>query len=131
VFDRQASRLYDVLEQRQRLLLRTLLAVLVLCIAGLFFFRFESSMDDILPKDEVISRTLAFFRNSEVTGKVVISLGLTDPARGTDELFAAADRVAASLDRGLFPEVQTGLSEAAIVEDMDELLDRLPASSAG
>ena len=127
MFDRQASRLYDVLEQRQRLLLRTLLAVLVLCIAGLFFFRFESSMDDILPKDEVISRTLAFFRNSEVTGKVVISLGLTDPARGTDELFAAADRVAASLDRGLFPEVKTGLSEAAIVEDMDELLDRLPA----
>ena len=126
MFDHLAGRLYDFFEQHRRSV-RILLLLLVLAgVASLFFVKYKSSMSDILPRDEVITRSMEFFRNSEVTGKVVISFGLTGAERDSDDLLPVVDRVAASLDRSLFPEVQTGLSEAEAAESMDEMFRHLP-----
>ena len=69
---------------------------------------------------------MRFFRNSDVTGRVVVSFGLNDPAKGLGDLLPEVDKVAASLDRSLFPAVQTGLSQAAVSEDLDAMLKGLP-----
>lgn len=126
MFDRYAGRLYDYLEKRHRAVRLVLLILVLASLASLFLVRYESSMDDILPRDEAITRTMNFFRNSDVTGKVVVSLGLTGPDKGTGDLLPVVDRTAASLDRSLFPEVQTGLSEADAAEGMEEMLRDIP-----
>lgn len=126
MFDRYAGRLYDSIEKHQRSVRILLLLLVLASLASLFFVKYESSMTDILPRDEVISRSMDFFRDSEVTGKVVISFGLSGAEGNITDLLRAVDRVAASLDRSLFPEVQTGLPEAAAAEGMEGMFQRLP-----
>jgi len=126
VFDRYSSRLYDVLDAHRRSVWITLLVLTLVSLGSLYFVKYESSMTDILPRDETINRTMDFFRNSNVTGKVVISFGMNDPGKTLDDLLPVVDKVASSLDRSLFTEAQVGLSEAAATDDMQKMLHHLP-----
>lgn len=126
MFDRIAERLYDLLAERRRTVRVVLLALILASLAGLFAVSYDSSMDDILPRDPETARTMRFFRNSDVTGKVVLSLGLADPDADRETLLSAVDRVAAGLDRSLFIDVQTGVSEADLAGAMEQMLRRLP-----
>jgi predicted exporter len=132
VFDKYAGLLYDYLTRKKRLVQLILIFIIVVSLAALYFVEYESSMDNILPQNEVLSRSMEFFRNSNIAGKVVVSMELTSPEKDVNDLLREIDLLAASLDKNLFPEVAVGISESAFARDMDVMLKNLPElASAG
>jgi len=126
VFDRLADRFYDWMAEKRRPVLVILIALIAASIAFLFSVQYESSMDEILPQNEIVGRSMAFFRDSNIAGKVAISLGLKYGDGDVNDLIREADFLAASLDRDLFPEVTSVISEARFGNDIDAMLDNLP-----
>ncbi len=95
-------------------------------LAGLFFIRFESNIELMLPDHPVVRDHLAFLNKSRLSGKLVLWLELAPEGQST-ELHSAVDQVAAALDPVLFPKVITGLSGKDLQENMGALLDYLPS----
>jgi len=126
VFDAYASRIYDFMKSNRRPALFILLFLIIVSLAGLFFVNYDNSMDTILPRDEVVTRSMDFFRTSDMAGKVVLAFSLNSPDRDIRELLREIDRVASSLDPELFPEVISGISEAQLSSDMDSMFQNLP-----
>ena len=126
VFDKYAGRLYDYTAKNRRPVLFVLIFLISVSLVALYFVEFESSMDNILPDNEVISRSMEFFRNSNIAGKVIISLELTSPDKDINDLIHEIDMLAGSLDKDLFPEVTHGIPESALAGDMDVMLDNMP-----
>jgi len=112
--------------EKRRPVMVILILVIAASIAFLFSVEYESSMDEILPQNEVVSRSMAFFRDSNIAGKVAISLGLKYGDGDINDVIREADLLAASLDRNLFPEVTSVISEARFGKDIDVMLDNLP-----
>lgn len=132
MFDKYAGLLYDYLARKKRLVQLILIFTIIVSLAALYFVEYESSMDNILPQNEVLSRSMEFFRNSNIAGKVVVSMELTSPEKDMNDLLRETDLLAASLDKNLFPEVAVGISESAFARDMDVMLKNLPElASAG
>lgn len=127
MFDKYAGRLYDYTARNRRPVLAILIFLIVVSVAALYFVEFESSMDNILPDNEVISRSMEFFRSSNIAGKVIISLELTSPDKDINDLIHEIDILAGSLDKDLFPEVTYGIQESKFAGDMDIMLGNLPA----
>jgi predicted exporter len=126
VFDKYAGRLYDYTARNRRPVLFILLLLIFVSLAALYFVEFESSMDNILPDNEVISRSMEFFRNSNIAGKVIVSLELTSNDKDINDLIHEIDLLALSLDKDLFPEVTHGIPESAFAGDMDVMFENLP-----
>ncbi|MEW6599915.1 MAG: hypothetical protein AB1499_03005 [Nitrospirota bacterium] len=126
MFDRTAGRLYDWMAEKRRPVLAVLISLIFVGLAFLYFVKYESSMDEILPQNETVSRSMAFFRDSNVAGRVAISFGLKSADRDVSDLIREADLLAASLDRNLFPEVTSVITEAGLGKGIDEMLNDLP-----
>ncbi len=126
MFDRCFDFVYDFVERRKPLLLFVVFVILSAGIWGLFLVKFDSDIGLMVPKHEVISRNINFFRNSNVSGKIVISLGLTSPEKGSKALFNAVDNVVSSLDPKLFPEVTKGISGNKMGEASEVLFKNMP-----
>lgn len=131
MFDRTAGRLYDWMTEKRRPVLLILIVLIAVGIAFLFSVKYESSMDEILPRNEVIGRSMAFFRDSNIAGKVAISLGLKSGEGDINDLIREADLLAASLDRNLFTEVTAVISEARFGKGVDAMLNNLPEMVSG
>jgi len=126
VFDKYAGLLYDYLAKKKRLVQLILIFLIVVSLAALYFVEYESSMDNILPQNEVLSRSMEFFRNSNIAGKVIVSLELTSSEKDINDLLKEMDLLAGSLDKNFFPEVTVGISESAFAKDMDVMFENLP-----
>ncbi len=126
VFDKYAGRLYDYTARNRRPVLFVLIFLIVVSLAALYFVEFDSSMDNILPDNEVISRSMEFFRNSNIAGKVIISLELTSTDKDLNDLIHEIDMLAGSLDKDLFTEVAHGIPESAFAGDIDVMFENLP-----
>lgn len=127
MFDRIFGLIYDAVEKRKRLILSAVLLVSLLSLAGLFRIKFDSNILLMLPKHDVISKIISFMQNSDLSGRVILSLNLTSDEKGINELHHAVDAVASSLDPELFPEVTTGMSQEALSKDMDLLMENVSA----
>ena len=81
-------------------------AVLLVCAAGagLFFQEFDSNVELMLPDDSNVKRSINFFRESDLSNKIVVSLGLNSKEKKRADLFRAADQLTASLISPLFTE---------------------------
>ncbi len=112
MFDKYASRLYDFTERKKRPVLFILIFLIFVSLSALYFVEYESSMDNILPQNEVIGRSVEFFRNSNIAGKVIVSMELTSQEKDINELLKEVDLLAGSLDKNLFPEVTAGIPES-------------------
>ncbi len=126
MFDKYAGRLYDYTERKKRPVLFVLIFLIFVSLAALYFVEYESSMDNILPQNEVIGRSMEFFRNSNIAGEVIVSLELTSPEKDMNGLLKEMDRLAGSLDKNLFPEVTVGIPESAAAKDIDAMFKNLP-----
>lgn len=131
MFDKYASRLYDFTERKKRPVLFILIFLIFVSLSALYFVEYESSMDNILPQNEVIGRSMEFFRNSNIAGKVIVSMELTSQEKDINDLLKEMDLLAGSLDKNLFPEVTAGIPESEFAGDIDVMFKNLPEMISG
>jgi predicted RND superfamily exporter protein len=110
MFEHYFSLAYESLKRRKKLVLWLIAVLSVLASVGVFFVRYESSIDIMFPDDRGIRRSIDFLRDAKLSDKVVVSLALTDPSKREKDLFRAVDQLAARLVSPLFTKVTTGMS---------------------
>jgi predicted exporter len=126
VFDKYAGLLYDFTARHKRFVQLVLIFLIIISLAALFFVKYESSMSEILPKNEIISRSIEFFRDSNIAGKVIVSLELTSPDKDQKDLLREIDLLAGSVDKSLFPAIAVGISESSSANAIDKMFKNLP-----
>ncbi|MBI5099420.1 MAG: hypothetical protein HZB30_09315 [Nitrospirae bacterium] len=126
MFDRYASRLYDFTARHKRFVQLILIFLIIISLAALFFVKFESNMSEILPQNKIISRSIEFFRDSNIAGKVIVSLELTSPDKDQKDLLREIDSLAGSMDKSLFPAIAVGISESSSANAIDNMFKNLP-----
>ncbi|OGW48323.1 MAG: hypothetical protein A2078_15435 [Nitrospirae bacterium GWC2_57_9] len=110
MFERYFALLFEFLKEHRKSVLWSIALLGVLAAIGVFFVRYESSIDLMFPDDPDIRRSLDFLRDSKLSDKVVLSVALTDPEKDKGDLFHAVDQLAARLTPPLFTKVTTGAS---------------------
>ncbi len=109
MFERYFALAHEYVKAHRKAVLWLVAAVSILASASVFFVHYESSIDLMFPDDKDIRRSIDFLRESKLSDKVVVSLALTDPAKGKGDLFQAVDQLAALLTPPLFTRVTTGI----------------------
>jgi len=105
MFDRSFLLAYGAVKRRKKLVLWLVIVLSLLAFLGVFFVRYESSIDLMFPNDPDIRRSIDFLRDSKLSDKVVVSLALVDPTKGKNDLFRAVDQLAEDLKPPFFTKV--------------------------
>jgi len=121
MLERFFSRGFDLASAHKRLVLIFVGLVTAGAVFGLSFIRYEGSVDLMLPPDKDVTRSMQFLRDSSLSDKVIISLALTKTDRDKKDLFAAVDKLAASLEPPLFSKVTSGVSMADAMDEFSVL----------
>jgi len=121
MFERLYEPLYRFVQDQKNLVLATVLGVTLAASIGALFVRYDGNIDLMLPPNPEIGRGMRLLRDSSLSEKLLISLALTDPAKEKQDLFLAADQLAASLGPPLFTSVTTGISMADVMEEFSVL----------
>jgi predicted exporter len=123
---------------RSKYLLMGLIGIVIAVSAfGLAFISFDNSIETMLPGNDEVFRTIRFFRESNLSDKVLISLGIESSSthsiggiesstHSTRDLIRAADQLAESLRPPLVTEVMRGISEVEILGEIDTFLTYCP-----
>ncbi|RPH49586.1 MAG: hypothetical protein EHM85_13345 [Desulfobacteraceae bacterium] len=102
------SILYDAAGRHKRLIALIILFIIIASGFGVKFIPFSGSMESMLPADRTIIRDMKFLRESDFSGKIVLSLKIKSQGHSLDELIMEADRLARSLDKPLVSKVESG-----------------------
>ena len=86
----------------------------------------DSDVAFMLPADPEVQQSMTFLRESDLSGKVVLSLEIAPHAGGLDALLAASARLEASLGPPLVTRVESGVSGESFTTEMQRLLAHLP-----
>jgi predicted exporter len=121
VFDKGLSLLNTFARQQKKWVLLSVLVISAATGAGLLFTSFEGNIDQMLPPDKEIVRSMDFLRGSSFSDKMIISVALTDPAKSKTDLFLAVDQLSASLTPPLFMKVVSGFSMANVMDEFSIL----------
>ncbi len=121
MLERFFSRGFDLARAHKRIVLIFVSLITAGAVLGLYFIRYEGSVDLMLPPDKDVQRSMQFLRDSSLSDKVIISLALTKPDRDKKDLFAAIDTLAASLEPPLFVKVTSGVSMADAMDEFSVL----------
>jgi predicted exporter len=121
MFEKYFLLLYRFVHQHKKWVLGFVLLATAAAGAGLTVTRYEGNIDLMLPPDKDIMRSMDFLRDSSLSDKMVVSLSLTDPKKSKQELFLAADQLAATLTPPLFTKVISGFSVADAMEEFSIL----------
>lgn len=117
MFDWLFAHGYALVHRYKPIVLALVLLATLAAGAGLITTRFEGNIDQMLPPDREVTRSLDFLRESNLSDKVIVSLALTDPARSRQELIQAVDLLAATLAPPLFTKVVTGVNVAGAMDE--------------
>jgi predicted exporter len=109
MFERYFSLVFEYVKRKRTGVLWLVAIVSLLASVGVFFVRYESSIDLMFPEDRDIRRSIDFLRDAKLSDKVVVSLSLADPRKGKIDLFRAVDQLASLLEPPLFSKVTTGI----------------------
>jgi predicted exporter len=121
MFDAYFSRFYRFVHQHKPWVLGLVLLITLLAGVGLTRISYDGSIDFMLPPEPEIRRSMDFLRDSSLTDKMVVSLALTDSAKTKQDLFLAADQLAASLTPPFFTKVINGISVGDVMEEFSIL----------
>lgn len=124
--DSRFLRVFQMLERRRSLVLGLLIAVLSVSILSLRNIQFDNSLDLMLPAHSPAKRMMAFLRTANFSNKVIISIEDKAGAPSHEKLFAAADRIAASLAPPLVTKVIRGMSAPDLMSDAGFFLQHAP-----
>ncbi|MBI4710049.1 MAG: hypothetical protein HY759_02955 [Nitrospirae bacterium] len=87
---------------------------------------YESTMDNILPQNEILGSSMEFFRSSNIASRVIVSMELTSSEKDLTDLLREADLLSASLDKNLFPDVTVGIAESSLAKNIAVMFEDLP-----
>lgn len=99
----------------------TLLGIVVLLTVPI-----EEDVSVMLPTDEEVRRSMDFLQESDLSDKVVVSLGVEPEHGGLPELLSAVQQLRASLGPPLVTKIETGVSAATVTAGIDEVMARTP-----
>ena len=117
MIEKYFSILYDAAGRHKRLIAAIILLIIIASGFGVKFIPFSGSMESMLPADREIIRDMKFLRESDFSGKIVLSLKIKSPGHSLDELIAEADRLAQSLEKPLVSKVASGAASEAIRDE--------------
>jgi len=126
VLDDHFFRLYGSI-QRSKWLVAVLTAVVIIAaVIGLKSVSFDNNIELMLPGNDEVYRSIRFLRESNLSDKVILSLGLKSSEYTTKDLIAAVKKIEESLGPPLVTDVISGIPENNVVEEMLELLKYAP-----
>ncbi len=117
MIEKYFSILYDAAGRHKRQIAVIILFIIIVSGIGVKFIPFSSNMESMLPADSAIIRDMKFLRESDFSGKIVLSLKIKSQGYSSDELIAEADRLAQSLEKPLISKVESGASSEAIRDE--------------
>ncbi|MBI4838580.1 MAG: hypothetical protein HY806_05450 [Nitrospirae bacterium] len=126
MFEKYAGLFYDFTARKNRLILSLLIFIIPVSLAALYFVEYESTMDNILPQNEILGRSMEFFRSSNIASRVIVSMELTSSEKDLTDLLREADLLSASLDKNLFPDVTVGIAESSLAKNIAVMFEDLP-----
>jgi len=126
VLDDHFFRLYGSI-QRSKWLVAVLAAVVIItAVVGLKSINFDNNIELMLPGNDEVYRSIRFLRESNLSDKVILSLGLKSSEYTTKDLIAAVKKIEEALGPPLVTDVISGIPENNVVEEMLELLKYAP-----
>jgi len=126
MFGSNLSRIYSVV-QKYKIPIAGLIGILILLsLVALRSVKYNSNIELMLPMDKDVQRSMRFLRESNFSDKLIISLGLKDAQHSTEDLIAATDRLAASMQSPVVTQVITGVSSGSLVNEMGIFLKYTP-----
>jgi len=117
MIEKYFSILYDAAGRHKRLIAAIILLIIIAAGFGVLFIPFSGSMESMLPADREIIRDMKFLRESDFSGKIVLSLKIKSPGHSLDELIAEADMLAQNLGEPLISKVVSGSPAGAIKDE--------------
>ncbi len=99
-----------------------------LLLSGLGFLRLslDPSLTVMLPENSETLATITFLRDTDFSGKAVLSVHKSDPDVSQAEFIRAVEALAASLESPLVDRVVTGFKQEQVITEMGEFLKRAP-----
>ena len=116
MFDKYFLLIYDFVKNRRLPVFAAAIFLIAASGIGFFFDKFDGSVELMLPDDINIRRNIDFFRDSNFSDKIVISLGLNSKEKNRKDLFRAAEQLSASLNPPLFTKTITGFQGMDIMD---------------
>lgn len=112
--------------RRRRIVLGAAAAAIAFGLYALATVPLDSDFAFMLPADPEVQQSMTFLRESDLSGRVVLSLEVAPDAGGLDALLAASARLEASLGPPLVTSVESGVSGESFASEIQRLLARLP-----
>lgn len=103
-----------------------LIALISLSIFLLPSLKFDNNIEQMLPVDSVVSRSLSFLRESNISDKVVVSLSLKDKSQNLSFLIEQTKVLAKSLENELVTEVVAGVPQGDLMSEVVSFTDYYP-----
>ena len=126
MLDDHFFRLYGSIQRSKWLVAVLAATVIITAIIGLKSISFDNNIELMLPGNDEVYRSIRFLRESNLSDKVILSLGLTSSEYTTKDLIAAVKKIEESLGPPLVTDVISGIPENNVVEEMLELLKYAP-----
>ena len=103
-----------------------LLLILLLAGDGLYSLKWNNSIELMLPQDSDVTDMIYFLRDSNLSGKILLSFTRDPSACSLPKLLKDTDEFASSLDPNLISKVVKGFGETEVTEDAFSLMQRSP-----
>ncbi|MCG2756863.1 MAG: MMPL family transporter, partial [Desulfobacteraceae bacterium] len=126
MFDDYFFRLYGSIQRSKWLVAVLAATIIIAAVIGLKSISFDNNIELMLPGNDEVYRSIRFLRESNLSDKVILSLGLTSSEYTTKDLIDAVKKLRESLGPPLVTDVISGISENNLVEEMLELLKYAP-----
>ncbi|MCX5698234.1 MAG: MMPL family transporter [Candidatus Omnitrophica bacterium] len=120
------SKINDLVKTHKKLIIGLLGLVILACLIGLKFIKYNNNIELMLPADSQVQQSMRFLRESNFSDKLVISLKLNGQKHSTDDLILATDKLINSIDSPLVKQVIGSVSSANFMQEMIFFLQYSP-----
>lgn len=120
------AKFFEILNKYWKTIIILVGLILIFSIFKLFTIPFNNNVELMLPQNEEFSKSLNFLRESNFSDKIILSLSLNTDDKTVDDLLDTAEQLKNSLKSPLIENVESGVEENNILEDIKEFLEYVP-----
>ena len=117
------AKFFEILNKYWKTIIILVGLILIFSIFKLFTIPFNNNVELMLPQNEEFSKSLNFLRESNFSDKIILSLSLNTDDKTVDDLLDTAEQLKNSLKSPLIENVESGVEENNILEDIKEFLE--------
>ena len=126
MFDKCFSFIFELVSGHKFLAAGLMIMITIISGVGLKTVSFDNNIELMLPANEEISRSIIFFRESNLSNKVILSFKLNSLKYSIDDLLQVVDNFTKNLTHPLITDVLCGISETDALGDMLALTKYVP-----